>query len=217
MNAKITFSLLFACCAVACGDASDNAGLDRRPGQTTDEPGAPGTPPGEDPDTAKCAAKSYLGFDDVELTADRRSLAIGVDRARLKPFSALKDEYARVLGATPASVQGSGATFGQVPARWYEEPETNAIALQTAYGIAFDGCLTYTASAAEFAAAPTPATAPAACAAMARRFWSKTPSPQEIDACVDVATVGAAKETNARRKWAYACASVLTSAGFLTY
>ena len=52
---------------------------------------------------------------------------------------------------------------------------------------------------------------------MARKFWNKTPAPQEIQACVDVATTGAAKEPDARRKWAYACASVMTSAGFLTY
>jgi hypothetical protein len=52
---------------------------------------------------------------------------------------------------------------------------------------------------------------------MARKFWSKTPAPQEIQTCVDVAITGAASEPDAPTKWAYACASVLTSAGFLTY
>ena len=132
-------------------------------------------------------------------------------------FSALQTEYARVLGAAPASLQGAGPTFGQVPARWYEEPEANAVALQTAYSIAFDGCLTFTATAPEFAAAPDASSAPVQCAALARRFWSKTPAPQEIQSCVDVAVTAAASEPNARRKWAYACASVLSSAGFLTY
>src|SRR5690606_13192745 len=117
----------------------------------------------------------------------------------------------------PASLTGSGATFGQPAQRWYEEPSANAVALQTAYSIAFDGCLTYTASGAEFAAAPDATSAETQCAAMARKFWSKTPGPQEIAACVEGATTGSAAEPQARRKWAYACASVLTSAGFLTY
>jgi hypothetical protein len=52
---------------------------------------------------------------------------------------------------------------------------------------------------------------------MARKFWSKTPSPEEIQSCVDVVVNGTAAETQIDRKWAYACASVLTSAGFLTY
>ena len=66
-------------------------------------------------------------------------------------------------------------------------------------------------------AAPTAASAQTACAAMAQKFWSKTPSPTEIQSCVDVAVIGAAAEPDGSRKWAYACASVLTSAGFLSY
>jgi hypothetical protein len=52
---------------------------------------------------------------------------------------------------------------------------------------------------------------------MARTFWSRTASPDQTAACVDVAVTGAATVTDPRKRWAYACASVLSSAGFLTY
>jgi hypothetical protein len=220
MNAKLTFTFsLLAVVMLACGEGGDEltGGPQKGPGGTGEQP--PGTEdPKKDPDDpALCTSKTYAGFDNRELTEDRKVLKLGTDRARMKPFSALQTEYARVLGGAPASLTGAGATFGQPPARWYEEPEANAVALQTAYTIAFDGCLTYTATAGEFANAPDAASAETQCAAMARKFWSKTPGPSEISACVEVATTGSAAEPNARRKWAYACASVLTSAGFLAY
>lgn len=221
MNAKFTFTFtLLAGVMIACGDGGNE--LTGGPQRGGNEPGVGGENPGEDPkedpsDPALCTSKTYAGFDNRELTEDRKVQKLGTDRSRMKPFSALQTEYARVLGATPASLQGSGATFGQPPARWYEEPEANAVALQTAYSIAFDGCLTFTATAAEYASAPDAASAETQCAAMARKFWSKTPGPSEISACVEVATTGSSAEPNARRRWAYACASVLTSAGFLAY
>jgi hypothetical protein len=222
MNAKVTFTFsLLAVVMIACGDGGDEltGGLQRGgnggPGEDGTNPGEDGKPAADDP--ALCTSKTYAGFDNRELTGERKVLKLGTDRSRMKPFSALQTEYARVLGNTPASLTGSAATFGQPPARWYEEPAANAVALQTAYSIAFDGCLTYTGTAAEFASAPDAASAETQCAAMARKFWSKTPGPSEISSCVEVATTGSAAEPNARRKWAYACASVLTSAGFLAY
>jgi hypothetical protein len=221
MNAKLTFTLsLLAGVMIACGDGGDElTGGSQRGG---DGPGEEGTTPGEeakpDPaDPALCTSKTYAGFDNRELTSERKVLKLGTDRSRKKPFSALQTEYNRVLGNNPASLTGAAATFGQPPARWNEEPTANAVALQTAYTIAFDGCLTYTGTAAEFANAPDATTAEQQCSAMARKFWSKTPGPSEISSCVVVATTGAASAPNARRKWAYACASVLTSAGFLAY
>lgn len=204
----------------ACGDDPENlTGRRNNPGNDPNDPNAQGDPnaPTDPTDPALCTSKEYAGFDNIPLHSTRVVAKLGVDRGRVKPFSALQTEYARVLGAAPASLQGAGPTFGQVPARWYDEPQANAVALQTAYGIAFDGCLTYTQTAPEFAAAPDAASAATQCAAMARKFWSKTPAPQEVQACVDVATTGTATEPQPRRKWAYACASVLSSAGFLTY
>jgi len=220
MNGKLTFTFSFlACVMLACGDGSDELSGGRKSAGGPDDPAAANPDDkGQDPgDPALCTSKTYAGFDNKELTEGRAVLKLGTDRARMKPFSALQTEYNRVLGNTPATLTGAAATFGAPVARWYDEPAANAVELQTAYNIAFDGCLTYTATASEFAAAPDANSAATQCGAMARKFWSKTPAPQEISACVDVATTGSASETDARRKWAYACASVLTSAGFLAY
>jgi hypothetical protein len=217
MSAKLTFTFsLIAGVMLACGDSGNdlNGGPQRGGTDPNANPNAQQPDPG---DPALCTSKTYPGFDAKELTADRKVQRLGTDRARMKPFSALQTEYGRVLGNTPASLKGSGVTFGESVPRWYDEPEANAVQLQTAYSIAFDGCLTYTGTAAEFAGAPDQASAETQCSAMARKFWSKTPNPTEIAACVEVATTGSAAEADPRRKWAYACASVLTSAGFLTY
>ena len=143
--------------------------------------------------------------------------ALGIDRGRVKPYDALATEYARVLGTTPASLAGASDTFAQAPARWYAEPQGNAVALQTAYKIAFDGCIDYTASAPAYATAPDATSAAKVCGEMERKFWSRVPSPAEIQKCVDAAVTGSKAEPTPRRKWAAACAAVLTSAGFLTY
>lgn len=211
MKATLTFGLL-ALLLAACGDD---------PGLLTNGRGdTPGNSPVAEPDPgdpALCKSREYIGYDKKALHGARDVQRLGTNRARVKPFSALQTEYPRVLGSAPASLTGAGATFGSAPARWYEEPQANAVAIQTAYNIAFDGCLTLTATAPEYAAAPDAQNAEALCGAMAKRFWSKTPAPQELTACADVAIKGAAAEGSAQKKWAYACASVLTSAGFLTY
>lgn len=168
-------------------------------------------------DPAMCTSQAYKGFGGRDLAGRRAAANIGVDRGRVKPFSALKTEYARVLGVAPASLEGADATFGLLKPRWLDEPQGGAIALTKASSIAFDGCLDYTRTAPEFGNAPDAASAKAQCSAMARKFWSKVPTPQEIEACESVAITGSATETQPRRRWAYACATVLTSAQFLTY
>jgi len=163
MKATLTVSFLAAALfMVACGDDPNalNGGGNGPGPNDPNNPNDPNDPNKQDPsDPALCTSKEYKGFENVSLGNTRLVAKLGVDRARVKPFSALQTEYNRVLANTPASLTGAGATFGQVPARWYEEPQANAVALQTSYSIAFDGCLTYTATAAEFANAPARATA----------------------------------------------------------
>ena len=217
MSAKTTTTFLLLAAALSACAAEYDLGSDRRNVDDVTGGEAEGEP-GDPTDPAVCAkGKEYLGFGDKNLIADRRVVKLGVDRGRIKPFSALRTEYTRVLGAEPASLAASAATFGEAQARWYEEPEANAVALQTAYAVAFDGCLSYIGTDPAMAVAPDAATAGAQCAAMARKFWSKTPSPDEIEACVDVATRASATDATPQRRWAYACASVLTAAGFMTY
>jgi hypothetical protein len=211
----VASTLVTATLLSACGGApDDDFEGDGAGGKKKKTAGADGTDPASDP--ALCTSETYVGIGGTKLHESRVVAKLGVDRRRVKPFGALQGDYARVLGRAPASLNTAGPTFGEAEPTWYEEPQSSAVALQTAFGIAFDGCLTYTAKA-EFDAAPSPATAPATCAAMAKSFWSKTPAPEEIQGCVDVATAAAGRERQARRAWAYACAAVLTSAEFLTY
>jgi len=160
--------------------------------------------------------KVYTGFAGTELTAGRYDADLGLETARFKPYTALTTEYPRMLSNTPGLLATAGNTFAIVPARWYVEPQANAISLYTAYRIAFQGCLTATSGTA-FATAPTGATAATQCTTWAKQFWTRDPAQNEIDSCVKVATMDTATETDAHRKWAYTCASVLSAADFLTY
>ncbi len=217
--ASIAAVITVAALAPAC--ASEDA--DALNGRKTTDPSAPPPAGTTDPnatppvDPATCGGKKFLGYDGEDLVARRPVANVGVDRGRFKPYDALAGEFQRVLGTTPASLAAASDTFGKAEARWYDEPAIGGVVLQTGFKIAFDGCLTYVATKPDFATAPTAATASAKCAEMARTFWSRTASPDQIAACSDVAVTGAAKEPNAQRRWAYACASVLNSAGFMTY
>ncbi|MFL5318499.1 MAG: hypothetical protein ACJ790_02510 [Myxococcaceae bacterium] len=172
----------------------------------------------KDPTSARCdVGRSWVGLGGTELTKGRSDLDVGINRGRVKPFDALPDEYKRVLGTTPALLTNMGSTFGQAANRWFVEPQSSAITLYTSYRIAFQGCLSYTANAGEYANAPDANTAATECTNFAEKFWSRTPEQDELDTCVQVAMVDTQTETQARRRWAYTCASVLTAAGFVSY
>lgn len=170
-----------------------------------------------DPAQTCPVGQAYVGFAGTKLETGRVEAVIGADRSRVKPYSALSGEYTRVLGAQPASLAGAAATFGQPANRWYVEPQASAISLYTAYSVAFDGCLTYTGTDAKYTTAPSQATASTECAAMTRKFWSRTASTDEVNACVKVAVTDTASITDAKRRWAHTCASVMTASGFLAY
>lgn len=193
-----------------------------------------------DPASLTCVGRQvvYNGFTGRDgkpesLVAGREELPVGIDRARLKPFSALIDEYHRVLDLDWKNnkedfitlIFGSGATFGDTPARWFSEPTAGAVSFYQGYRIAFEGCGKMLAKDAKYKNAPTNESAAAECATMARKFWSRTPSPEEINECVNVAMVDSLKETTPtgqkdtapERRWAYACTSLLASAGFISY
>lgn len=161
--------------------------------------------------------KKYIGLGGVDLTEGRADLDVGMDRGRVKPYATLQQDYNRVLGNTPALLTGMGPTFGEAPARWYQEPQASAISLYTAYRIAFQGCLTHTSTAQKWTTVPDEAIAEQECIGFAEKFWSRSPSADELASCVQIATVDTATETDVRRRWAYSCAGVLSSAGFLTY
>jgi len=213
-----------ACAAAAgCSSSSGGLGLPGDDGTGGGPGGGAGSGSGGDgsgpsgPGGACVAGRSYTSFAGTELTAARTKAAAGMDRRRAKPYDALTSEYARVLGATPASLADDGATFGVPQKRWYVEPQASAVSLYTAYADGFDGCLGWVATQPSMSAAPAAASAQTACASMTRAFWSRDATPDELAACTDLAVSGVPNETDVHRRWAYACAAVLTASGFLTY
>lgn len=173
----------------------------------------------DDPSAPKCTevGASYVGFAGTKLEDKRANAPMGADRARIKPYSALKGEYERAIGVAPASLEQAAPSFGNPPERFSSEPRASAIQVYSAFRVAFDGCLTYTEGPQVFADAPTPTSASTQCTAMARKFWNRVPTEDEAKQCVQVATVDSGAERDPRRRWAYTCATLLSSAGFLTY
>jgi hypothetical protein len=224
MSAHVTILTgLFVVALAGCSGDPNALGLGDDPFNPPPGP-SPSAEDGGQPDpgpTLTCNQKSegrtYKGYGGITLDGDRVNEAAGENRARVKPFSVLAGEYTRVIGAPPASLAANATTYGDVPARWYTEAHSSAVELTTSYRIAFDGCLTFTASAAEFSALPTAASAPGECTSMMTKFWSRTPQPSEITSCANYATTALAKEPSARRRWAYVCAAAMTSTRFLTF
>ncbi len=159
----------------------------------------------------------YSGFGGRSLDVDRLDRVVNTDRRRVKPYEMLPGEFQRVLNVTPASIQGQAATFNAQPARWFEEQQLSAVSVYQLFTAAFQGCLQLTATGTQYGANPTMATASTECTNFQRRFWSRTPTAAETQACVTFATGAANNDTSARRRWAYTCAAVLTSTGFVTH
>ncbi len=127
--------------------------------------------------------KTYTGFGGKSLTATRVEKPAGEERARLKGYDVLVDDYQRLVGFKPSVLAESGPTFGAPAARWYAEGKPDAVALYQAYRVGFEACLTVTAKDAKYALAPVAETAAAECAALERKYWSRTPNPDEIWSC----------------------------------
>ena len=221
-------STIVALCMVACAAEDSADTLAGQPGgETPGEPGAPGpggvtpgpggeTPPGTPPRVpGACEANPHVGFAGQDFVSDRKPGEIGSNRRRVKPYSALGAEFTRALGVVPTDLVVNRAAFGDAPARWFSEPSEGAVSLFTTYTLSYTTCYD-TMTGANFQVAPTATTAPAECATMQRKFWQRTPGPDETKACADL-VLGSTTETNVRRRWAHACASILTSSGFTTY
>lgn len=165
----------------------------------------------------KPQARAYLGFDGSHLEANRRNESTGVNRARKKPYSVLAGEYRRVLGLVPASLNQAVGSFDEAPDRWFVEPIYGGVSLSAMFDLSFEACVASTNDAPEYANPPTAETATQACARWIRKAWSRTGSPEEIATCVDLAQNKLGAETDPRKRWAYVCASVLSSSSFLTF
>lgn len=204
---------LLALFAVACEDDPDSL-LGGRRGASTN---------GTDPSAAalQCTVKpegrSYVHFDGSKLEATRLNEASSVNRARIKPYTVMANEYQRVLGVIPDSIRTASSSFGNAPERWYAEPVHSGVSMNAVFDISFEGCLSYVQNSADLKAAPTPQTASAECTRLMRNAWNRSPSPEEVSGCSDLAVTKLANQTDLTRRWAYVCASVLSSSQFLTF
>lgn len=199
---------------LVAGCAEENDGLGR---------GIRGVESGDDADEAAamaCAApgttRSYELFDGTKLEAKRLDEQLGMNRARIKPYAVLEGEYQRVLGLVPPSLKGAADSFDDPPLRWYAEAAHSGVSLNAFFAIAFEGCGAYL-QGTEFGTAPTAESAREFCGTLARKAWSRTATPTELDACASLATDKLGEEPDARKRWSYVCASVLSSSNFLTY
>jgi len=221
--------LLFACAAEQGGDSlNDRGGSAADPnapagGGTGDGHGTTGDPtqdgtgtvPGVTTAPDLCKGEPHVGFANFDFTSDRKAGEIGINRRRVKPYSALKSEFNRTLGVTPTNLTVSEAAYGLIPARWYIEPNEGAVAVYTTYNLAFTTCYD-TMTAAKYTQMPDATSAATECAAMQRTIWQRTATPDETKACADF-TLGLTDEPAARRRWAHACASIHAATGFTTY
>ena len=203
--------------SAGCGDGSSL--LDGENGGGPSE--TQGTNPAGGPAGAACTdaptGRSYVSFDGTKLEASRANEAAAINRARTKPFVVMAGEYQRAVGNVPASLKTSGGVFSDPPARWAEEPSYSGVSLHAVFELTYEACTAYTATATQYAAAPTAESATAECTTLMQKAWNRSPSPDEIGACRDLAVTKLASVKNARLRWAYACSSVLSSTQFLTF
>lgn len=219
---QVVFLASFAALASTACDAEYgelNGGV--QPGAGGEGEGEGGQPGGSSPAALECtqapAGRSYVIFDGSKLEASRANENVGVNRARVKPFAAMSKEFQRVLGVVPPSLKDAAGSFDVPAVRWYGETQYSAVSLHAMASISYEGCLAYVKGKPAFAAAPTDATARTECSTLMRKAWSRSPSPDEISGCADLAVTALADEKNVARRWAYACASVLSSSQFLTF
>lgn len=217
-------SAALALLTAACDDPYSLTGSRDRgaPGEESEAEGETGgAEAGELPEELQCTVKpqgnSYVLFDGTRLEASRLSENVGVNRARIKPYAVMASEYQRVLGVVPEAIKTAGASFDDPPARWFAESVYSGVAMNAIFEISYEGCLGYVRAASNLKSAPTPDTANAECAKMMRKAWSRTPSPDEIADCSNLAVTKLATQTNVTRRWAYVCASILSSSQFLTF
>lgn len=223
MMTRLIASAIVSALLIACAGESDEltngAGRGGRGGAGDDpsaDPNDPANQPGDPTQPGTCKeGVPHIGFAGTDFVQDRKAGGIGSERRRIKPYTSLRTDFQRTLGAVPPGMNAAGAAFGDVPARWYAEPVSGAVALNTTYNLAFTGCYDSLTDA-KYTAMPTPQTATAECAAWERKFWSRTGTADETKQCEDL-VAGLTTEPVARRRWAHACASIMTATGFTTY
>jgi hypothetical protein len=193
------------------------------------------------PSAAQCAnvptGRAWLGLGGEHLEASRRDTAAFLDlhrpyRGSLKSGNdwVLTGDITGAVGADAFSAPesrdpGTGGAFGVAPDRWSEEPTVGPFAVFVTYSFAWKACVAaitrppsrnvpgwYEHTAFE----PTPDRARAFCRRTQANAWRREPTTDEVDACVDLA-LNLAEEPDLTKRWAYVCASVVSSMNWLSY
>lgn len=204
------------------------------PGTVPGDPAAPGPAPTEPPVVTLPAAvacngttvgRSYRGFNNEALDADRADLAAGQDLRRLRDGSDLRHHY-ESRGIDPPEVARTlTQSFGSAPEHWFELSEANFATAYATYALAFAGCLTkvkdprnyHPFGHADFRATPTAASAAHQCQVMGNLIWKRAMAADELALCVEHALEVPALEADVQRQWAYVCAAVAGAADFISY
>lgn len=209
-------------------------------------PGAPGqsapsAPPL--PSVALCGSqpggRAFIGLGGEHLEVGRKDQAAFTDFHRpyrnllLNGSWTVTRDVAASIGAASGigstlpehRAPGTGGSFGVVPANWYDESTVGPFAIYVTFNFAFKVCL------ASFAApsganragwyehvtfAPTPERATAFCTRTMQNAWSRAPTTEEVSSCVDLA-LDLEEEPTPQRRWAYVCASIVSSTNWLAY
>lgn len=212
---------IVACAAlfVACSTEGED---------TLDPTGNEGTGPGSQSASTvlECRKDSvgrvYKAFDGSSLVAARQPKALGVDRARVKPYPVLVSEIERVLGKLSQPVSAtflSAASSFELPAdRWFEEPKATGVGISTYFNAVFAAALAHVdANPSAYASMPTTESAKKVCEDMAHKAWRRRPAQTEVDRCTELAVTKLGKEPVVKKRWAYLIAAVLSTADFLSY
>lgn len=188
--------------------------------------------------------RSYTALDGTKLEASRANSASGLDARHTRTWERTDDWGADMnekLGYYLASIDV--ARGAMVPVRstgglefWYANPPMGALELYSQFRLGFLMCAKLLTSPpdpsqrdafvlsptngsvlADFTAAPTAESAPRRCESMMRRFWKLVPTPEQIAACAQFAVDDTADlASTPAERWAYVCASLLTSTGTTT-
>lgn len=209
-------------------------------------PGAPGQPAPSAPplpSAARCgdqpAGRAFIGLGGEHLEVGRKDQAAFTDFHRpyrnlqvnglwtvTRDLTASVGAASGIGGSFPEHrASGTGGSFGVVPTNWYDESTVGPFAVYVTFNFAFKVCL------ASFAAptsanrpgwyehvtfAPTPERATAFCTRTMQSAWSRAPAPEEVASCVDLA-LDLEEEPTPQRRWAYVCASIVSSTNWLAY
>lgn len=158
----------------------------------------------------------YLGISGQPLQARTPEISTGHERRRLKPFGVIEAEFRSFFPPSSLPVTVANA-FGNMPARWFEEPKAGAIAINAIYDLAYRGC-TGLAEEEDWSESLDIDESRRKCSEWMLRFWGRLGSTADQNQCAALLDeAGEQNSMSALERSTQTCAALLTSTEFLTY